>query len=737
MTRPSPLRGAPGLFLVTLLVTLLTPPLAGCGAASRDAVLSCSAPADCGAGAFCVQGACQASSPPVADFTPPPDLTTNRSVSVTATARDPDGGDAVAAWAWSITPVSAPCAADADVADAATLQAVFWCAGSYELTLVVTDTTGLESAPVRRTVAVTALPDAPSVTVGPPIAVEHRCAGAPLRCEPEQPIALAADGQSPLGGALTYRWTVLPPDASRAGATALLSPSATARNPALILSTDGGPISGAWRLRARVEDASGHLAQATQLVTVGNRPPVIDGTPLSLDHQFQGGAYLAGGTLAVPVVDPDGDPLQVGAELLEPAWSGCTSSLSGVAGASGTFALSCPTPAGLQAARLLRATAADVNGAAASARVALEIRNRLPVIRLKDAAAGLTGLELDHSVGPCPGGGGACFQVTGESPFLAEDPDGDPVTAVTLLPSVEPSRGASLAEVSGSAAFRFSTPVDRPAEFRAPDGTSGFTLSATAADPFGASAPAAPLAVRIRNRPPVVKTAAPAVTVGHRFDAAASQYQAVAQLALFEDPDGDPLLGAGSAGDESCKAVSLAAGQASVSCSRTFLPGAGGYPTLAGFAGDHQIRVLAADGWDSTGAVSTLTIGNTPPTLPPFTGAIEACYCSCAMWDGEFPNLCADIPVWAADPDHATFAVGPADLDGDPLAATFSSSAAVTPATWVGAPDACAATISSATFPVSVAVTVNDGVSQASATWTATAVVCAKAGQRCTTPTRR
>ena len=41
----------------------------------------------------CVDGACQASTPPTADFALPASLATNRRVSVTATAQDPDPGD--------------------------------------------------------------------------------------------------------------------------------------------------------------------------------------------------------------------------------------------------------------------------------------------------------------------------------------------------------------------------------------------------------------------------------------------------------------------------------------------------------------------------------------------------------------------------------------------------------------------------------------------------------------------
>lgn len=737
MIRPSSLRGAPGL----LLVTLLAPALAGCGAASRDTVLSCATDLDCGPGARCAQGACQASTPPLADFAPPAGLTTNRAVQVTGTAHDPDPGDAVVAWAWTITPLSAGCDADADVADGATLQAVFWCAGTYELALVVTDTAGVESAPARRTVSVATLPDAPVVTAGPPVAVEHRCAGAPLRCQLESPVALSAAGQAPLGGVLTYRWSAVAPDATRAAATASLSPSDASPDATLALTTDGGPISGTWRLRVRVRDGHDNLAQAVQLVTVGNRPPAVDATPMVVDHRHEGGIYRADGPAVLPVIDPDGDPLEVTLELVEPAGSGCAASLTGVGGAPTAFSIACPGPTGLLASgRALRASAVDVNGASVTALVPLQVRNRVPVVR---PAAGGDVLELHHVVGPCPDGSGPCFLVGGANPFVAEDPDGDPVTAVTLVPGVEAGRphAFGLSEPGPSGGFLFGTPVGHPAEFRAASGASGFWLTATASDPFGASAPAQPaLAIRVLNRPPTVALATTAVTVAHRYDEAAAEYRAEALLSTFEDPDGDPLVDAGSTGDESCGAVTLSGGAASVTCRRAFQVTPTAYPTLSGFAGTHQVTPRVGDGWESVAAPAAVTIASAAPTVPSYTGAIESCTCRCPRWDPDAPNICAEDPTWVADPAAATFPVRPADADGDPLAVTFSSTAVVSPTALTGLPGACTTKLAGASLPAVVQVTVNDGVSQATGTWTATQVTCAKAGAACqlpVTPLRR
>lgn len=743
MTRPSTLRGAPGLLVLPLVLPLLVTALAGCGPATRDAVLECAVDPDCGPAARCVEGACQASTPPLADFTLPATLSTHRLVSVTAQVSDPDANEAVSSWSWTVTRLTAGCDADVDAADAAALEVAFWCAGTYEVALVVTDAVGAASAPVRRTATVTALEGAPSVLAGPPVTVDHQCGGVPLRCELARPVALDADGLAPLGGPLTYRWTALPPDASRAGAVASLTHDPAVGAAVLELGTDGGPISGAWRLRVRAEDAHGNLAQAIQVVTVGNRAPAIDATALSLDHRYDG-AYRVEGPLAVPVSDPDGDPVELGLALQEPAGTGCTARLDGASGSGGTLALACPTPTGLLAAgRALVASATDVNGSAVSAAVPVQVRNRLPELR-PSAGAGVTTLELDHSVGPCPDGSGPCFLVSGENPFTATDPDGDPVTAVTLVPGVDAGRPASFGEAlpgAGGGAFRFGTRVAFPGEFRAADGASGFWLTATASDPFGASAPAQPaLAIRVLNRAPVATLAPATVTTGHRYDAGVHTYTATAVVAGFTDPDGDPLVPAPGGGDPSCPTFTLAGGQVSVACSLPFTVTAATYPTLAALVGTHSLTPGVSDGWATTGHATTLQVQNRPPTVADYDGVVESCTCKCLQWEPELPGVCNDLPVWVVDASKATFPIRAADADGDPINLAYGlwpgspAGQSVSPGITNGLPEVCAASFSASTFPVIVDVTVNDGVSSASAIWIARAVTCSRAGETCTLP---
>jgi len=501
-----------------------------------------------------------------------------------------------------------------------------------------------------------------------------------------------------------------------------------------MLSTDGGPISGAWRLRVRAEDALGNLAQAIQLVTVGNREPAIDATALALDHRYDG-AYRVDGALAVPATDPDGDPVQVVLAVREPAGSGCSASLRGA-----TLALSCPEPAGLLVAgRAVVASATDVNGASVAAAVPVVALNRLPVLRPR-GGAGVTSLSLDHGVGPCLGGGGTCFLVSGDDPFLATDPDGDPVTAVTLVPRVEAGRpassGAALTGVGGGS-FRFGTAIAYPAEFRSPAGESGFSLTATASDPFGTSAPAQPsLAIRILNRPPVPTLAPDTVSTGHRYDAGLGAYLAAAELAAFVDPDGDPLVVDAPADDPDCGALTLAGGVVSVACRRDFALTPTAVPTLAGFAGQHALTPGVSDGWDTTRRATALVVEDRPPSVASYSGPVEACTCKCPSLEPLDPWECPVPSRWEADPSQFTLPNRPVDADGDPLRVTFKVAwgqpgAYVNPSISTALPQDCAATASSPTQGVTLEVSVSDGVSSASGIWSASRVTCASEGTIC------
>lgn len=734
-------RTTPRRATAVLLASLLLPALAGCGATSRDVLLACAAPEDCGPGARCVAGACQASTPPAADFSLPAGLVTHRPVAITASASDRDAGDRLR-FAWAVTPVTAACEADLDVADAATLQAIFWCAGTYEVSLVVTDDAGAASAPVRRTASVEPLAGAPSVTAGAPVEVEHGCGGEPLQCGLAQPVALSATAQAPLGGPITYRWTAVPPDPARAGAAAALAPSPASPQPVLTIATAGGPISGAWRLRVRATDGQGNVAQAFQQVTVGNRPPAIDAAALAFDHRYDG-TYRVDGAVAVPVTDPDGDPLVRSLSLAEPSGSGCTASLAAVAGTSGTLALSCPTPEGLLAAgRRLLAAAADPNGGVTTAEVGVEVRNRAPVVA---PAGGAAEVVAPHVVGPCADGGGSCFLASGPNPFVAVDPDGDPLAPVELAAFLLPEVAHATLTIAPGAegGFTWSAPTAYPEEFMSRGGSTGVMLAASARDALGAvGRSTVPLRLLVQNQPPRLRLAPAAVAADHRYDAQGGAYLATAAVAAFEDPEGDPIVLLRGDGDAECATFGLDAGIASVTCRRAYTPSAAAPPDLAGFAGVHAVSVLAGDGWEAASHAATVSIRNGAPTVPAFDGELQSCLCRCARWSADEPGVCAVDPTYVVGPPTGAVPARPADADGDPLRATFalapgSAAATLSPTAVTGLPAACTTTVSAGGYPVVLDVTVSDGERSAVGRWTVRGFTCAKAGQACSTPAAR
>jgi hypothetical protein len=716
-------------FAVALALSLL---IASCGGAGPESVAGCATDPECGTGAYCLQGTCRASAPPVADFEPPATILASRVTPFVAAVTDPDPGDAVAAHDWAVVRVNAACDPEPAATDGSALEVVFWCAGSFDVTLTVHDRHGVASAPRTRRVEVAPGVGVPTVLAGSPVDVGHRCAGDPLACTLDAPVVLGATAADPTGQALTWRWSALPPDASRAAAVAAFTPSRAAASPTATLETEGTAISGEWRFRARVEDPDGNLAQADVLVRVGNRPPEVDGRPLSLGHRFEAGAYLASGTLVALASDPDGDPVSIATRFAEPAGTGCTTSY---APESGAFGLTCLEPTALigGVARQLTVAASDVNGASAEVGVPIEIGNRVPVVG--PAVPGMTELSLDHTVGPCPDGG-SCFLATGTQPFVASDPDGDPVSEVALDFVLPPFPAGSKGEAlpGPPAGFRLSTPVSAPLSFRAPDGRGGFAVRGTASDPFGRSAPAE-LATRIGNRPPVLKTPVPAASAFHSYDAATGQYRATFGLATFEDPDGDPILTTGSAGDSFCRTFAASGNTVTLTCTFGYVPAGAELPPLATFLGAHNVAVRGHDGWDAATAVSdaTVTVLNRPPTLTSSTNSFEACDCVCPKFDPT-GSFCVGTPTWrVAFSPLLPVQIGATDLDGDPIQVTYSPSTNLTVAQKTALPGSAGTSMIGISFPATYSVTAFDGGGgpAATATVTISGVTCASAGVAC------
>jgi hypothetical protein len=495
--------------------------------------------------------------------------------------------------------------------------------------------------------------------------------------------------------------------------------------------TSGGSIAGTWRFRLRVTTAAGLLGQAEQVVVIGNRPPELAGHPVPLPHRYQGGRYLASGLVSLPATDPDGDPLTLSVSLDEVGADGCTSRVGPVTGGAVAFDTSCVEPARLlgAATRTLRAVARDPAGGTVEALFPIEIGNRPPLVVLASNPAGAS-VAVDHTVGACPGGAGACYLASGTAAFEAVDPDGDPLTGVVVDGLVGVERVHSSVRVTASAGlatFSFATATGWPAEFRSASGATGFSLEASATDPFGAVT-ALPVAVLIGNRPPVVKTVTGRVLVPHHHDAARGAWIATAAPASFEDPDGDPLLPGPPGPDPTCRTVAVTAGVVQVECAKAYGP-APGLPPLAAFVGDHQVAAGVSDGWESTSPTVSINIQNGSPSLQPFQGAVESCLCRCVRMDPEGIDCLSSTYGVNTAAVPLPFQVG--EADGDPLQVTFTGVTPYGGAQRTAYPSALATTMTHPVLPVTVQITVDDGVVQAQTTSTVTGVTCPRMGQAC------
>jgi len=721
--------GAPWLLALTLV-------LAACGGAGE--VRSCTTDTDCGPGALCVQSACVANRPPAVSLRLPSSPTTHRVLFLDALAVDPDAGDAITRHTWSVTSTTAGCAAEPEPTGGARLELVFWCAGSYEVSVVAEDARGGVSLPARAVIEVAAASGAPVVTPAAPSAFDHLCGGSPFACRPALaggavPLPLSAAVDDPSGGALTYRWRMFPPAGAGPSATVTWSHGATSLATEAWVETADGTLAGTWRFRLRATSAAGLVGQGEQVVQVENRLPQLAAEPLRLDHRYVGGAYLASGSLALAATDPDGDPLALTATLVESGTEGCRSVLGAVVAGTVSFEVSCSEPARLlgAATRAIRVEAADGCGGSVVSDFPIEIANRAPVLRLASNPAGGS-IALDHAVGSCLGAAGSCFVVAGSAAFEAVDPDGDPVGSPAVAATVDPARTASAGQAttaSGLVTFRFTTPVALPAEFRLADGSTGFSLSAAAADAFGATG-LLEVPVVALNRPPVVKLRREASAVAHRYEPAQGAYRATAQLATFEDPDGDPLQVVGGSGDPQCGVPTISAGAASVTCGLAYSI-APGLPQLAPLIGSHLVLATAGDGWEQVTSDTIVQIQDSAPTVTAFRGDVESCFCECPKWSAD-GSTCVGQWRWKVDTTSVPLPVLAGDSDGDPVQVTFAGAPVVGGPQKTVLPGSCGGMLSYPILPVEVQISIDDGLARVQTSSTVTGVTCSTAGQACT-----
>ena len=625
---------------------------------SSTPVLECTSDGDCGAGNVCQRGACAANAAPLAAFPAPGTPTTHRVITLSGSATDPEGRDATLRW--SVRAVEGGCEPDVGPADGLSIDLVFWCPGRYEAAAVAVDDLGLEGPPAVQVFEVTAAVGAPSVTAGLAIAATHRCDAAVPTCEVLGPggspsLSLGAAGTDPGGAALAYEWAAIPP-AGVGGDDAPLSvtfvPGADVAQPTVTVSNAGGAIAGRYRFRVRVRNPHRLVAQGFQEATVGNSVPVPLPAKLSVPHRFDGVRYVADGDLVFGARDPDGDPLAVAALVPSAPAPGCIETFEPGVGATVGVHVSCLDAASLIGAtpRTLAVTIVDPNGGAFDVEAPLLIGNQAPVVSL---AAGAP-LRLDHRVAPCIlAAGPACFLADGPDPFTVHDPDGDPLAEYELVATVAAGRPSSKGIVTPDGEtrrFRFETPATLPLEFRSASGASGFSLSASVADPWTKAGAVA--ALTIANRPPIVKEAVPAVSVPHAYDAVARRYVATASGALFEDPDGDPMQ-ATAATYDNCHTVTLDGGRAVIGCALGWDYTLGGLPPLFDFARSNPSSISVSDGWASVLASTQITVLDRPATVTAPPTAVESCACvyGSPCWKNALTMTGVRVPVLLDDPD--------------------------------------------------------------------------------------
>jgi len=548
--------------------------LLAAGCSSSPTTQDCVEDSDCGGQNVCHRGTCTANGLPVATFDAPASATTHRVVALRATSSDPDGRPVE--HRWSVRAVVGGCDPEPEPRVGASFDVVFWCAGTYEATLVPVDDLGVEGAPVIRTFEVALASGAPTVATGAALAATHLCDQGLSVCHVAAPdgtssLRLSAVGSDPGAAPLAFEWLALPPaGASEDPSLAVtFAPGANVDKPAASIVNAGGAIGGVYRFRVRVRNPQGLIAQAYQEVVVANSVPTIAPAPFLLPHQYAGGLFVAEGDLETGALDPDGDRLSLQGVLSPAPPAGCTEAVAHVAGGALHVRIECSIASALigETPRTLSVTIEDSNGGSAAYAAPLAIGNGPPRILL--APTFTDGVfAVDHRVEPCLlATGAACFVADGTDPVTVVDPDGDPLSQPQFGATVAAGRADSKgsASIDGTTyRFRFETPVAFPVQFRSATGASGFTLSATVQDPWGASA-SATLPVTIRNRTPFVREPRAAVSVPHLYDAARRRYLATASGALFEDPDGDPMLPSLQSSPK-CTSVALEAGRATIGC---------------------------------------------------------------------------------------------------------------------------------------------------------------------------
>jgi hypothetical protein len=143
------------------------------------------------------------------------------------------------------------------------------------------------------------------------------------------------------------------------------------------------------------------------------------------------------------------------------------------------------------------------------------------------------------------------------------------------------------------------------------------------------------------------------------------------------------------------------------------------------------VTLTASDGWEQVSGTTSFNVQDGAPSVLASSGTVESCRCFCPKMNAD-GSACIGGYRWAPDPDVVPLPVVASDADDDPLQVTTSVPNASGETVRTVMPYACGTTLASPVLPVSVLVTVDDGVSRSQATVSVTGVTCAISGDACT-----
>ena len=547
---------------ITLRLVLLAALGVGCGAVPTPR--SCTTSSGCPEGALCQGGVCVADQPPAAAAVLSSSPTSNVPLVLDGSgSHDPDAGDSISSWSWTIAPAGSGCDAEPPSGSAEKLPVVFPCAGDFDVTLVVRDSVGTPSPAATERVHVAPSTDPPQVSVSGDLALDHRCGGSPVLCTAwdgeRAPIQLSASASAPAGVSFSYHWAAIPPAELSAQPAPRISflPGPDVASPTVLVETDGTAIAGRYAFTVAATDSRGMVAVGRVKVTIGNRPPVIaGGGTYELPHAYDPATrtFVASGrTPSLSVTDPDGDPVTSLGFAFTHAGDGGATFSGQDQGDHATLSLAVPYRSPSDAALLIgpavvrRAdlTVVDANGASATAGFAVVVTNRAPRLAAPVAAA-----SVNHSFDAA---GSRYLAVAPLSTWV--DDDGDPLYPAVSGDAVCPS----VVEQQGTAWVTCSLPFAGAAAVGAFAGA--HPLSVSMADPFGPGATQA-TTLTILNRAPRLLASSALLPAACTPTAACCESESgkcavhdvafgggSATVALVQDDDGDPVsLSLGAAG---------------------------------------------------------------------------------------------------------------------------------------------------------------------------------------------